>query len=262
MDGKGNFTICTWETYDSIKDPMAFAVYFTLKRFADFNTGENCYISDARAAELSGMSITTFKRKRNILKKLGWITWKSGKATGTTNLYLVHETLGAQQLPLVVEELPLGAKERPGSRQTATGVGAKERQPRDSIPRDSYLETLPAVTEDDLERENSVKTVFDYWKSKLDNGDSSFSPKKKELISARLLEGFTPEQLKTVIDFVKTNSFWKDKSTIETIFKDLDRVEQLLSNMGSGKKAQKMIITDEERRQAHSKGKWFKDETL
>lgn len=256
---KGNFTICTWEAYDAIKDPLAFVVYFTLKRFADFSTGENCYVSDAKASKVSGISMTTFKARREYLRQLGWITWTSGKENGTTNMYLIHETLRDE---VDATRLPLAHTELPPSRQTATQVDATRLQPTPVLTPDINQQTLPVTTISS--EEDPVKEIFGFWQVELGHQDKRYTPGRKEKIKARLSDGFTVEQLKNVIRYVKTNSFLRGQNPrnkayddFENIFRKTERVEAYLGQYAKEIKNPRIISTEEDRKKVQ--GKWLRE---
>lgn len=71
-------------------DSATIATYVALRKFADYKTNGKCYPSDITAAKAAGMSTSTFKRRRNILREMGWIEWVSGKKEGESNLYKVN----------------------------------------------------------------------------------------------------------------------------------------------------------------------------
>jgi uncharacterized phage protein (TIGR02220 family) len=81
---------------------------------------------------------------------------------------------------------------------------------------------------------STTKQVFEYWRSEL-KPRSKFDAKRRARIAARLKEGFTVEQLKTVVDKAKTSPHHSGKNDrgrtyqdIHTIFRDAAQVEAFL----------------------------------
>jgi len=83
-------------------DALDIAVYVALQRYTDFGATTGCSVSDATGARTAKVSPRTFSGRRKKLRDLGWITWKSGKAEGEVNQYVVRRSLvtgGRQQVP-------------------------------------------------------------------------------------------------------------------------------------------------------------------
>ncbi len=77
-------------------DAACIAVYAALQRHADFGRTSGARVSDQVAAQEAGVSVRTFIRRRAKLRRLGWITWTSGKSRGGVNTYTVHRVQQAQ----------------------------------------------------------------------------------------------------------------------------------------------------------------------
>lgn len=150
-DSKRYYAVLTREAQDSIRDPLAIVVYLTLQRHMNYATHET-WVSDSTAAKEAGMSLNTFKRKRKILKELGWITWKYRH--GTTNLYEVYLQ------PHI--ELGIDPTELTDSSDRANHLAPTELQ------RNYNIRNLQEVTiNKELLRSNSTKLDQIQW-SKLD----------------------------------------------------------------------------------------------
>lgn len=75
---------------DEDADAYTIATYAALRSFADFGSAGGAEVSDARASARAGCGRRTFKRRREKLRKMGWIEWESGKDEGSKNTYVVH----------------------------------------------------------------------------------------------------------------------------------------------------------------------------
>lgn len=81
---------------------------------------------------------------------------------------------------------------------------------------------------------STTKQVFEYWRSEL-KPRAKFDAKRRARIAARLKEGFTVEQLKTVVEKAKASPHHSGKNDrgrtyqdIHTIFRDAAQVEAFL----------------------------------
>jgi hypothetical protein len=114
-------------------------------------------------------------------------------------------------------------------------------------------------------KDTQAKEIHEYWQKAMDYPGLSLTPSRKGHINARLSEGFTVEELKKAIDFVKNDPFWRGKNDrntpfddIQHIFRNRERVERFLKQASKKTDNNRMVITDEDR--AKVKGTWFKDD--
>src|SRR5438552_3528599 len=107
------FAQVPWALMDTAGiDAGCIAVYAALQRHADFGRTTGARVSDQVAAREAGVSVRTFIRRRARLRRLGWITWTSGRTKGGVNVYVVHQVRGGG--------LPPG--QTPGCDPVAEGV--------------------------------------------------------------------------------------------------------------------------------------------
>ncbi len=114
------FTKVSHDAQDYIDDPTAFAVYVAIKRFGDWNTGENCYPSAKTIAQVAKVSRTLVFRKLRLLELNGWIK-RVGRVKKSkvgeqqdSNLYIVTETGGNRNwttTPSIETTLPQSTNE-------------------------------------------------------------------------------------------------------------------------------------------------------
>lgn len=115
------FAQVPWELQDAVGiDAATIATYAALQRYADFGQSTGCRVSDAVAAKKAGLSRRTFIDRRARLRRMGWVTWESGRAEGGVNIYVIHRSLeqeGVQDVQTPVHEAPT-----PSERDADPGV--------------------------------------------------------------------------------------------------------------------------------------------
>src|SRR5690242_2200959 len=90
-----HFAMVPWALQDTPGvDAGCIAAYAALVRYADFGQSTGARVSDAVAAVKAGLSRRAFIDRRERLRKLGWISWETGKAKGGVNVYVVHRSRG------------------------------------------------------------------------------------------------------------------------------------------------------------------------
>lgn len=152
------FTKVYHDAQDFIDDPTAFAVYVAIKRYADFNTGENCFPGAKRISQTAHVSRALVFKKLRLLELNGWIKRigriKENKVEQDSNLYVVTETGGNR---MWIKEPPLVQNlDYPPSRKETAVV---QRVDGGSPESRHYLDTS---TDNHLPISNDLETASEY----------------------------------------------------------------------------------------------------
>lgn len=91
--------------------PQALAVYAVLRMRADSDTME-CWPSIQRIADDCGMSVSTVRRARAVLRDGGWIDWRERKSDAGQSSH-VYRVYGSGRPPATQEDTPVAATPSP-----------------------------------------------------------------------------------------------------------------------------------------------------
>lgn len=155
-------------------------VYISLKHHANYKTGK-CYPSMKKIASEWNMSLPMVNRAIRQLEELNIIEAKSGKLEGRPNYYIL-KALREWKLPFEIEEgvlttdIPLATTFIPGINHIATNKKNKQ-------------------------EEETIKYIVEFLNSTLKTSYRYQSKTTQKHITARLNEGFTLEDFKTVIKY-------------------------------------------------------------
>lgn len=181
-------------------DAQAIATYAALLSYCDFGSGEGAFCTDRRATSRAHVGVRTLVDRRLKLKEWGWLDWDSGKETGRSNTYQVHQVGCAGDADPPVQEM-----QTPSSLDTESQIPGKEsvhlpvmRQGMTPVKHSEILGHLQHVEEKGkaLQKHSDweslvIMVVYAYWVAinGRDNARVRLSQDKAFLIRGRLRDG-------------------------------------------------------------------------
>ena len=75
-----------------------------------------------------------------------------------------------------------------------------------------------------VERGSTARSVFDYWRERLNHPRAQFSPERKRKIEARLKDGLTVERLRQAIDGCASSPHHMGENTTGTVYDSIDLI--------------------------------------
>lgn len=171
---------------------------------------------------------------------------KSEKKPSGNPLETQINPVGYESVNLETQSVNLETQSQPTGNPLETLT--KNQEP---ITKNNTPPTTPPSTDEsgglsEQKKKECVFEVFDYWKLKFGLKDATLDQKRKDVIGARLDDGYTTTQLKKSIDGVASSDYKMGKNSagakhiwLESIFKNADRVEKnidLAKSAGGGNK--------------------------
>ncbi len=169
------------------KDPIMRLVLLVLATFMHCD-GTHCWPSQVTIAKRSGLSVRSVERKLAIAKKNGWIKASTAGYTGQGYKHYQYEPT-----------IPYGLKAKlckdRGERTVTQSVSNEKRTVTQSgnVPSHSRVNTS-------VNTPKEYSAVVKYLNEKTGTKYKSTTKKTQAFIKARLSEGFSVENFKTVID--------------------------------------------------------------
>jgi hypothetical protein len=220
-------------------------VYSMLASYA-FSLDEESWPSHQRLAEESGVSSRYIGKIINELVKFGLI--RKRERQGGTNVY----TLVFPDRKLLAKLFPNGYKtSKEGGTIVPEGWNNSSGEGGTIVPggwnnsstkeKEENKEEKKKKNSRDVERENQIQELWEYWKKTFDGyfAKASLTDKRRKHLNARLNDGFTVDELKRYMDYVRQTDFYLEKGVffIENIMREASRVERGLTQFELKQKA-------------------------
>lgn len=198
-----------------IKGPSK-AVLFVLADHA--NEGGECWLSHASIAEESGLGKSTVRKHIKLLKSRNEITWKeryTADGDRDSNLYVI--TLGGM--------LPDSTPPAQGSTPTPPGSGPVGHEVAEGVPLRGYKapnkppSKHPEVSSDGIQFAHWFKSTLPE-SIQLRNWQESFAKVYDDLMR---LDKRLPEEIRSVCEWARTDSFWQARFMTPAKLRDRNR---------------------------------------
>ena len=200
---------------DRIDNPGAKFVLLVLCNYAD-EKGQ-CWPSRENVAQKTAMSISSVQRHINWLAANGFLTWTNEHTKENRQTPNVYQLPSADFAPR--EKKPGDKLAHPPEKPSAKIAKAEcqmRQKPGDKLAQNTSVRDTS---------KNTIRELFDFWKSTMKkNGSTLLTPKRERNIADRLKQGYTVDQIKNAIQGNSISPFHNGQNDRKEVFNDIELI--------------------------------------